>query len=142
MVPPRARDNASRRVGYEAAQASRRQPAKSGRTLSSLRQEPTWGDVAALIDIVTALEPANTVTLVSAFGLPLRGPRHLQICRNSCAHKHSENLQAIRQIGIYYLNADLEHPGDLAWKTEASSLVIGYFRWVEDLLVMADVATK
>lgn len=141
-VPARASDNSWQRVGYEARQAAFQQKAQASKQNSSMRQEPTWGDVNKLIDIVTTLAPSNRAALVSAFGLPLRGPKDLQIVRNACSHVHSENILDVRAIQIYYLAGSLRHPSELAWRQEASTGTTAVLKWIDDLQVMAGIVCQ
>ena len=141
-VTARPADNSWQRIGYEARQAAFRQTVHASRRNSSMRQEPTWGDVNKLIDIITTLAPSNSATLLSAFGLPLRGPKDLQIVRNACSHLHSENISDVRGIQIYYIAGPIKHPSELAWRPEASTGTTAMLKWIDDFQVIAGIACQ
>lgn len=142
IIPARIANNSWQRLGYEARQAVYGGKISPGRLLRSLRLEPTWGDQKNIIPILSVLEPGNKNELISAFGLPLRGPRHLQIVRNACMHKHGESMMDIRTIQIYYLGSNIKQPCDLVWHIEAASNQTAIFRWLDDLKIIADVGTS
>ncbi|MEX2165020.1 MAG: hypothetical protein WD823_12365 [Sulfuricaulis sp.] len=142
IIPARLANNSWQRLGYEAKQAVYGNNISPGRLLKSIRQEPTWGDQKNIIPILSVLAPANKNELISAFGLPLRGPRHLQIVRNACMHKHGEIMLDMRTIQIYYLASNVKQPSELVWHTEAASKQIAFFRWLDDLKIIADVGTS
>jgi len=52
-------DNSWQRIGYEAKQASLGNAINPGRSISFLRNEPTWGDTNKIIDVIMALSPTN-----------------------------------------------------------------------------------
>lgn len=95
-------DNTWQRIAYEAKQSVLGNRIHPTRTITYHRQEPTWGDQASLITIVNTLQPNNANTLITAFGLPLQGGKHLQIVRNACFHKNEETLSSVKSISIYY----------------------------------------
>jgi len=140
-VTSRPSDNSWQRVGYEAIEASRGKIPKPIKKISSIRQEPTWGDIGKIIDIIVALDPSNKNELLNAFGLPLRGPKHLQIVRNACSHTHNENMADVKKISIFYIGRPIMHPVDLIWRVEASSGNICIYKWIDDLIDMATQAT-
>jgi hypothetical protein len=142
IVPPRVGDNTWQRVGYEAIQAVRGNNIKPGGLIRSIRQEPTWADLKNIILILNTLAPANKNELISAFGIPLRGPKDLHIIRNACAHKHGESMGEIRGIQIYYLSSQIKQPSDLIWQKEMASKQIGFFRWLDDFKIIADLGTS
>ena len=110
--------------------------------IKSLREEPTWGDQTKILDSINALRPKNCSSLISAFGLSLRGPKDLQIIRNACAHLNGDSLALVRQIRIYYLSPFLNHPSDLAWQQENKRRQTAFYLWLEDLKLIAEQATK
>ena len=141
VISSRHADNSIQRIGYEALCATRRQAPRPSRTIRFLRQEPTWGDQDKIIDIITLLNPANSSTLLSAFGLPLYGPKHLQIVRNACAHKNVETVNQVRSLTIHYSGVKISSPSDLAWQVISSNNTCGIYSWIEDLITIADQAT-
>lgn len=90
-------------------------------TLTLTRNEPTWGDMAKLVHIITALEPANAAQLLAAFGTVPR-IAHIQAVRNATAHR---NLQAMQAIGAWqssYIAKRVRHPLEaLFWMDSAAS---------------------
>lgn len=142
-IPARTGNNSWARVGYEARQATKRANIKPTGGIKSIRQEPNWGDPDKAIDIVKVLNPTNNAQLISAFGLPLRGIRDLRVVRNALAHKNSENLDVVNKLSVYYLvHSRIDQPASLAWIREAHSRRPGINVWLDDLQLVANVATK
>jgi hypothetical protein len=143
-IAPRLGVNSWQRLGFEAKNA--RPPPLSlnaTKTISFLRQEPTWGDQNKIIDVITTLGPANTANLLVAFGLPLLGPKHLQIVRNACFHKNSETVQAVKVISSSYGNGvGVSGPADLIWCYEPSKGTNAIYSWLADFKTIAEVATE
>lgn len=142
VVNKRFADNSWQRIGYEAQQAAQRRRPLPSRKLTFLRQEPTWGDINKLLEIIVILKPCNELQLLSSFGLPLRGPKHLQIVRNACAHKHKENIGNVGTLLIFYRTPPLAHPIELVWQFETASGEIALYKWIDDLETIASLATK
>ena len=141
VIAARHGDNSHRRLGYEAKCATRGQNLKPAKTIQYLRQEPTWGDQDKIIDIITILNPANSNSLLSAFGLPVAGPKHLQTVRNACAHKNVETMSQVHLLTMHYINSNLRTPSDLAWQISISNNSCGIYSWIEDLTIIANQAT-
>lgn len=137
----RMTENSPCRIAYEAKQALTGDPVRKGKVLAAKRQEPTWGDKERLIDIVVGLKPANEPRLIMAFGVPRNGPKHLQLARNACAHKHNESIAALRSILIYYVSQPLRHPSEVVWQMESQSKTAALYSWIHDMKYIADLAT-
>lgn len=142
IVVKRPKDNSWQRIGYEAAQASRNQSPKPGKLITQLRQEPTWGDQAKLIDILNVIQPHNDSALITAFGLPVQGPKHLQIVRNACAHKNAETLADVQNLTINYSLSSISTPTDLLWSINRLSRQCAIYQWIDDCQLIAFEATK
>lgn len=141
IVSTRNGINSWQRIGYEAICASRGQSPKSIKQLRFKREEPTWGDQDKLITVVTCLNPSNRNTLLSAFGLPILGPKHLQIVRNACAHKDIETMEQVRGLLLHYLIEEFVCPSDLAWQLNPIRKICAIYSWICDMRTMADLAT-
>jgi hypothetical protein len=135
-------DNSWQRIGYEARQACQNNRITPNRTISSLRQEPTWGDRDNIIAIIQSINPSNSSNLLAGFGLPLHGPRHLQIVRNACYHKNWETMNDIRSLSMHFLSPTIKSPSDLTWQVYSASSQLAYFVWIDDLRNMLNVATS
>lgn len=144
FVTARSGNNTWQAIGYQSSRAS-----KSENHLSNvpsnflMRREPTWGDISCLIKIVTALSPANKTNLLTAFGLPLQGPKHLQLVRNCAAHKTIENLLNLRtELSLIYSLNPKATPSDIAWSLRTGTTELAINTWIDDMKNMADVATS
>lgn len=142
LISTRVGDNSWQRVAYEARCAANGQKTRPHKRLQYHRQEPTWGDQMKIIEIVSKTKPSNASVLVTAFGLPLQGPRHLQIVRNACAHKDNEALGDVRQLLVYYMSPRISSPCDMAWLIDHDKKHCGIYSWSEDLRLIANEATK
>lgn len=134
-------DNSWQRIGYEAKRASQDKPAIRGSVNRSRRQEPTWGDTGKLLKIIQGINPTNKSKLISAFGLSVSGPTHLQLVRNACAHKNEETIEAVRKISIHYISQPPQHPSELVWRLQKKSKAVAFYSWISDLQVIANLAT-
>ncbi|MGZ5221862.1 MAG: hypothetical protein ACXWC7_17375, partial [Chitinophagaceae bacterium] len=102
-VNARLGDNSWNRICYEASYAVRRRNVTpAGHHSFKMRQELTWGDPNVFIQAVQHFSPPNQAALLSAYGMPLDGIKHLQKVRNSCAHKNIENILELRTLNSIY----------------------------------------
>jgi hypothetical protein len=81
-----------------------------GATNTSLRREPTWGDVDVLALILPRLGPANSATLLAAFSTASRGAKALQIVRNAAAHNNIETAGDLASLRSRYQVFSIGHP--------------------------------
>jgi len=142
LVGNRLSDNSWQRIGYEARQGANRSAVQPNRNINYLRNEPTWGDIDKLIDIIAAVNPNNKNELITAFGINLNGPKHLQITRNACAHKNVETMMMVKSISISYIVNRINQPYELSWEIDNNSRKIAIYKWIEDMLIIADNAVK
>jgi hypothetical protein len=143
VINGRTGDNSWQYIGHQCSKAALAQnhlgPAPSG---FLMRREPTWGDIGALIKIVTALTPANKNQLLTALGLPFSGPKHIQIVRNCAAHKTIENLNFLR--GQFILTYDISGaatPEEVVWANKLGSSDLAIDLWLHEMRIMGEVAT-
>jgi hypothetical protein len=142
IVQSRNMNNSAERVAYEFKQyKSGNTPGPRGLVTQSYN-EPTWGDVSALLAVLPGLNPSNLSTLMSGFGLSLRGPQHLQITRNTIAHLNADGIKSFQQILIFYSGHISNHPSDLiCWQDPAKNTQV-IFSWIDDLETIASIATS
>ena len=142
LIPPRMGDNSWQRIGYEAFCAVRGRSIHASKVNQFMRQEPTWGDVGRLITLIQVVRPVNSAMLLTAFGLPLLGPVHLQRTRNACFHKNADTLGDVRSLFIHYRIMNFSSPCDLAWQLDPTKSTLAIYAWMDDLEVMVDKATQ
>jgi len=98
-------------VSWAAIQATQKStPPFWGNTNSTLRYEPTWGDVDVLVHILTKLQPNNVSQLLAAFSASHQSAKTLQIIRNGAAHTNNETLQEINAIRSAFIVFPINHP--------------------------------
>lgn len=134
-------DNSWQRISYEAKHASQDRAVVFGQVNRFRRQEPTWGDTGKALKIIHQLNPANKSKLISAFGLSVSGPTHMQLTRNACAHKNEETMAALRKISIHYISKPLQQPSELVWQLHKRNNTVALYSWISDLQVIAGIAT-
>ena len=134
-------DNSFQRIGYEAKRASQDRVIVPGQVNRFRSQEPTWGDMGKVVKIILGLNPTNKNRLISAFGLSVNGPMHLQLVRNACAHKNKETMDAVRKISIHYVSQPLQQPSELVWKLHKKNKTGALYSWISDLQVIAGIVT-
>lgn len=142
-IVPRVGSNTWQTIGHQSRRA-----AKSENHLTAtpstflMRQEPTWGDSGSIIKIINTLMPANHGQLATAYGLPLMGPRHLQLVRNCAAHKTVENLVSLRNnLSLTYSFHSKATPAEVAWSLKTGTPDLAIDLWIGDMKTIADVAT-
>ncbi len=89
-------------------------------TVSSLtlaRLEPTWGDMAKLMHIITALAPVNAQQLLAAFGTVPR-IAHIQNIRNATAHRNTQAMNEISAWQASYVAQRVRHPLEALFWTD------------------------
>jgi len=143
IITPRTGNNTWQTIGHQSKRASKSENhLTSTPTTFYMRYEPTWGDPGCIIKIITALAPANQVQLLTAFGLPLQGPKHLQLVRNCAAHKTLENLMFLRmQLSLTYVIPNKATPAEIAWALRTGTPDLAIHAWLNDMKIIADVAT-
>jgi hypothetical protein len=92
-----------------------------GATVTSLRQEPTWGDTDVLQKILPRLGPTNVATLVAAFSFVHDRAKAIQLIRNCAAHNHAENMAEILLLQSAYVAFRISHPVQALYWVEPSS---------------------
>lgn len=148
-VPARAGDNSWQRISYEAskyAQASKnktRPKVQATGRHRARRQDPTWGDLATIVDVVNGLSPANARNLSTAFGATAQGLKDLQRVRNACFHKNRETWNDVKALEkVSFASSDTRDPSDLAWKSYLGESTPAIFKWIEAVLAVCKAATK
>ena len=144
IIVPRVGNNTWQTIGHQSRRA-----AKSENHLTPtppaflMRHEPTWGDSGSIIKIINTLMPANHGQLATAYGLPLLGPRHLQLVRNCAAHKTVENLAYLRSnLALTYTFHNKATPAEVAWSLKTGTPDLAIDLWIDDMRTIADVATS
>ena len=96
-------------------------PTYWGATVTSLRQEPTWGDPDVLQKILPRLQPTNAAKLVAAFSSVHDRAKAVQLIRNGAAHNHAENMAEILLLQSAYVAFRISHPVQALYWVEPSS---------------------
>lgn len=82
---------------------------------SVLRLEPTWGHIARLIEVIQALSPANTNSLLGGFGT-VPQIDEVRIIRNAAAHRNIQTYNEVLAISAGYKATGITHPVEaLLW---------------------------
>ncbi len=108
-------------ISWAAIQAKRGRTPVWGGTNSSLRLEPTWGDVDVLAAILRSLNPSNSSQLLAAASTVYASAKAIQLVRNASAHNHHQNIAKILALGATYVAFGITHPTHaLFWAEPAS----------------------
>ena len=100
---------------------SRPYPPYWGVSNTSLRAEPTWGDVDVLAKILTRLSPVNAGQLLAAFSSGASSAKVMQLIRNSSAHDNSQNRAELLNIQSAYIVFAINHPTHALFWVEPNS---------------------
>jgi hypothetical protein len=77
---------------------------------SVLRDEPTWGDVDVLLDIIVGLSPANSVVLTGMCTMAASSAKILQAARNAAAHHNFQTVASLIKLSGPYSVFSISHP--------------------------------
>ena len=130
------------RISYVAMCVKNQSTVKAGKTNKILRYEITWGDVNRLINIINFVNPQNKGQLLTGFGAIGRGPRHLQIVRNSAAHLNHETFSDVRALIPVYDTVRSRHPTDALFWIDPTTQNFAYLSWVQDMRDAANIVTQ
>lgn len=110
-------------------------PAVPG-TNSVLRIEPTWGHVDKLLEVIQALSPGNSATLLAAFGT-VPDVEHVRVIRNASAHLNAQTFAEVIALQPNYLSSPIAHPlHALTWTDRASGKALVQAR-MDDMRIAA-----
>ena len=129
------------RVSYIAVRVANNRRVASRGTQSTLRREPTWGDVSKLPPIIGEIGPQNASSLIGAFGSITGGPAHLQVVRNASAHRNHETHRDILGLRPFYNPSSVRHPTDVIMWIDPSSRDYAFVAWIDDMRLISDLAT-
>lgn len=131
------------RVSYIAMQLKGRgNPIVSGKTNSTLRFEPTWGDVGVLATVIPATNPFNKNQLLSAFGLGVQ-IGHLQKVRNATAHRNRETMRnVLNLVHLYNLSRPPRHPIEALYWVDVATGDYAINAWADEMRKIASVAVQ
>lgn len=142
IVSGRRGDNSWRRICYEGSNAARnRRITSSGHNRFLIRNEITWGDVGQFISAVQYLAPANSMRLLTAYGLPFDGIKHMQKVRNACAHKNVETLGDIQFLKMTYDLSSIKCPTHVMWSNKRGAGELAIELWIRQIATIAKHAT-
>lgn len=123
VVPPHPYALSQAHVSAAAIRA-RRRPSSTvfwGNMNRVLRDEPTWGDVNVLADIVPRLGPSNQLQLQAAFSAGSQSAKAVQTIRNAAAHTNQQTVAEVLTIGASYVTFAPTHPTHaMFWTVKAT----------------------
>ena len=108
-------------VSGAAIRIRQRRPTIWGFPNAVLRFEPTWGDVDALIDIISGVGPANSAKLIGMCTMAGPSARILQTIRNAAAHHNSPSVAELLRISGPYVTFPVSHPCQALFWVERST---------------------
>jgi hypothetical protein len=76
---------------------------------TTLRFEPTWGSIDALLDIIRGLAPANATKLNGMCTLAGSSAKVLQKARNAAAHHNPQTFSELLQLSTSYTTFPTNH---------------------------------
>lgn len=136
-------DNSWKRICYEASHSVRsRTITSSGHANFQMRYESTWGDIDIFIKVIQYFSPANQSALLTSYGLPFDGIKHMQKVRNSCAHKNIETILDLNSLNTIYDFSKVKCPSDVMWATKRGTNTLAIEQWLYEINLVADNATS
>lgn len=126
-------------IAYIARRASRNENFQPGPSLSGSWQEPTWGDISKISDIITGLSCSNQNSLTSGL-VGTVALRDLQTCRNSSAHICASSIISARSCNVRYNQNMMNHPSDMALWIDPVSNDFLWTLWAEDMKLASEIA--
>lgn len=141
IVSARSGNNSRQRIAYEVLTLSRNQTPHPTNVARFTYQEPTWGDVNMLLRTLPNMRISHSIRLITALGISVQSPLHLQIVRNACNHLNNETMQQVRSIQPYYIGTVHQHPIELMWCLESSTKSDAIYFWLDELHTIVELAT-
>jgi len=92
-----------------------------GTTNSTLRHEPTWGDVDVLATTISRLDPGNRAQLLAAFSGGSQSAKAIQTIRNAASHHNSQTMTEVGALRPKYIVFQITHPTQSLYWIEPSS---------------------
>lgn len=133
-IPPLPYATSDIHVSSAAIRAKRQSgPPYWGSINTSLRAEPTWGDVDVLAKILPRLRPVNFARLLAAFSSGHLSAKALQRIRNGAAHCNAQSMQEIETLRPYYIVFPISHPTQALFWIEPNSKDFLATRAIEEL---------
>lgn len=139
-VAPRTGDNTWQRIAYEVAEYGRGHSPQVGKKIYYRYQEPTWGDVNVLLKAIPHLRLSNSTMLLTALGVSLQAPKHLQVVRNACHHLNNETMNKVRSLQPFYMGPVKHHPIEIIWCLDPASRNHAILVWYDELETIASLA--
>ncbi len=65
----------------------------------------------------------------------------MQKVRNAAAHWNNETFADIKNLRPYYISSPIRHPSEAIFWIDPTTNDYAFFSWIEELRVLADVAT-
>lgn len=135
VVPKHALALSEAHVSAAAIRAkSKASPPIWGATNTTLRFEPTWGDVDVLAKIIPHLGPTNQGQLLAAFSGGSQSAKALQLIRNAAAHNNLQTMGDVHNIRSRYLVFPITHPIQALYWVDPISKDFLVLQALEDLL--------
>ncbi len=107
---------------------------------SVLRNEPTWGDVDKLHDVVIGMAPGNSAALLSGIAAASTAAKTLQTIRNAAAHRNHETLVSVNALRSRYVAFPILHPLHSLFWTSATKTEYLAIEALNELTTAAFVA--
>ncbi len=97
--------NSKQSVHFLLYKLGKRRKHNFGDTISSIRQEPTWGDIRNVEKLANELIPDHTHLsyLLGIIGYYKIYIQHFQEIRNCFIHLNNENVSSLKSIRPYYI---------------------------------------
>ena len=128
-------------VSYVASKQKRGAPPPILGTNALLRIEPTWGHIDKLLEVIQALAPHNSGSLLAAFGT-VPEIEHIRLIRNAAAHLHSQNFSDVVAFQANYVGTSIKHPlHALLWLDPSTGRTLAQAR-IEDMRIAARNACR
>lgn len=104
------------------AKSTNSQPPYWGTQNSTLRFEPTWGDVDMLSRIIPRLGLSNQGQMVAAISSVYTYAKDIQTIRNATAHTNAQTAAEVASIRTRYVSYSITHPvQSLFWSTTVNN---------------------
>jgi hypothetical protein len=96
-------------------------PSYWGSVNTTLRYEPTWGDVDVLAKIIPRMGPANQTQLLAAFSSAHAAAKALQLIRNAAAHDNVETRADLQTLWTKFTVFPITHPSQCLYWIEPNT---------------------
>lgn len=124
--------NTEMEIAFIAARLAKKESVSNIKSLKGKHLEPTWGDLSKAALISAGISSTNQAKLLSAFSAAL-SINDLQLCRNANAHLNLDQVKAVSDAKVRYMDTKFKHPSDMIFWIDPQTKDFLWNTWIEEI---------